>query len=142
MDHPAGIDEVPLHGLADAGVKGLGGFPARFAFALARIDGEAAVVAGAVGHIGDLFLVWLAIGERTQLVKQRADGVHNIQIGLLLPATDVVDFTQAARLEHASDGAAVVLDIQPVANSLAVAIDRQRFAGDRIHNHQRDELFG
>ena len=35
----------------------------------------------------------------------------------------------------------MVFDVQPVADLLAVAIDRQGFAGQRVDNHQRDEFF-
>ena len=36
----------------------------------------------------------------------------------------------------------MVLDVQPVADLLAVAIHRQGFAGQGVHDHQRDQLFG
>jgi hypothetical protein len=56
---PILVVQVPLHGLADAGLEGFGRFPAEFTLYLARIDGVAPVVAGAVGHIGDLVFVGL-----------------------------------------------------------------------------------
>ena len=45
---PVGVVEVPLHGLADAGLEGLGRAPAELALDLARVDRVAPVVAGAV----------------------------------------------------------------------------------------------
>jgi hypothetical protein len=45
-------------------------------------------------------------------------------------------------LEHGADRGAVVADVQPVAHVLAVAVDRQRLAGERVDDHQRDQLFG
>ncbi len=41
-----------------------------------------------------------------------------------------------------SNGGAVILYIQPVANLLAVAINRQRLAAKRIDDHEGDKLFG
>jgi hypothetical protein len=50
---PGGVVEVPLDGLAEAGLEGFGGVPAEFGFDLAGVDGVAAVVAGTVLHVGD-----------------------------------------------------------------------------------------
>jgi hypothetical protein len=46
--HPLLIVEIPLHGLADAGFEGLGGFPAEFAVDCGDIYGVAAVMAGGI----------------------------------------------------------------------------------------------
>ncbi len=53
---PGLVIEIPLHGLPDAGLEGLGRFPAEFAFELTGVDGVASVVAGAVGDVGDRLL--------------------------------------------------------------------------------------
>jgi hypothetical protein len=44
-------------------------------------------------------------------------------------------------LEHEPDGASVVLDVEPVADLHAVAIDGEIFPLKGIEDHQRDELF-
>ncbi len=139
---PVGVVQVPLHGFADTGLEGFGGLPAEFGFELARIDGVAAVVASAVGHVGDLFGVALAVGAGAQLVEQGAHGVDDLDVGLFVPAADVVGLTQTAAFEHAADGAAVVFDVEPVADLHAVAVHRQRLAGQGVDDHQRDEFFG
>jgi hypothetical protein len=36
----------------------------------------------------------------------------------------------------------VVAHVEPVADVLAVAVDRQRLAGERVDDHQRDQLLG
>ena len=36
----------------------------------------------------------------------------------------------------------MVLDVEPVAHLLAVAVDRQRLAGEGVDDHQRDQLLG
>ena len=61
LRHPVGVIQIPMHGFADAGLEGLGGGPAQLGFQLAGINGVAAVVAGAVGYVGDLVLAGLAM---------------------------------------------------------------------------------
>ena len=46
--YPGGIIEVPLDGLAEAGLKGFLGSPAQLMLQLAGVDGVAAVMAGTV----------------------------------------------------------------------------------------------
>ena len=108
---------------------------------LAGVDGVTAVMAGTVGHKGDLLGVWAAILARTQGVQLGADGAHDFQIGFLVPAAHVVGFSRLAGGQHATDSRAVVGDKQPVTDIAAVAINRQRLAGQGIENHQRDQLF-
>ena len=141
IGHPGLVVQIPLHGLADAGLEGLGRLPAQFALDLAGVDGVAAVVAGAVRDVGDLFLVGLAVGARAEFVEHGAEGVDDVEVGLFVPAADVVGLAHPARFENAADGAAMVFDIEPVADLLAVAVDGQRLAGQRVEDDQRDELF-
>ena len=96
---------------------------------------------GAVFDSGDLGAVGGAVSLGAQLVQQSADGVHDFDVGLFVPAADVVDLAELASFQHAADGAAVVLHIQPVAHLHAVAVNRQRFAGQCVDDHQRNELF-
>ncbi|MPM69922.1 hypothetical protein SDC9_116870 [bioreactor metagenome] len=99
-------------------------------------------MARAILHIGDLIAVAAAIGTRTQLVQQAAHQVHDLDVRLFVPAADVVGLTELAAFEHAADGAAVVLDVEPIANLHAITIDRQRLARQGVHDHQWDQLFG
>ncbi len=110
-------------------------------FDLVGVDGVAPVVAGAVGDIGDLIFVRLAVGTRFEFVKQRADDVHDVEIRLFVPAAHVIRFAHPARFEHAPDRAAMVLDVEPVAHLLAVAIHRQRFVGLRVDDQEWNEFF-
>ncbi len=139
--HPIGVVQVPLHGFANAGLEGLGGLPAQFAFDLACVYCVAPVMAGAVCHIDDLLGVGLAIDTRAQFVEQLADGVHDVDVGLFVPATHVVGLAQVPGFQHTADGAAVIFDVEPVADLHAVAIDGQGFAGQGVDDHERDELF-
>ena len=134
--------QIPLHRLGNAGLERFGRLPAEFTLDLARIDGIAAVMTGTIRHMRDLRAVALAIRTGTEPVKQIADDVHDIDIGLFVPAAHVVGFADLPGLQHAADGTAVVLDVEPVPNLHAVAIHRQRLASQRIHDHERNELFG
>src|SRR5690606_34225811 len=126
----------------DTGLKGFGGLPAELLVNFVGVNRVAAVVPGAVFHVGDLASVGLAIGARAQFVEQRAHGVDDLDVGLFIPATDVVGLAGLASLQHAADGAAMVFHVQPVADLHAVAIHRQGLAGQGVDDHQRDELFG
>ena len=68
MGDPLGVGQVPLHGLADAGLEGLRRFPAQFTLDLAGVDGLAPVMAGSVLDGGDLGAVGGAVGLGAQLV--------------------------------------------------------------------------
>ena len=142
VGHPLGVAQVPLDGFADAGVEGFGGFPAEFFFELAGVDGVAAVMAWAVGHVGDLTAVAAAVGLGAHFVEKLANSIDDLDVGLFVPATDVVGLAQAAGFQHAAEGAAVVLHIQPVTDLHAVAVDGQVLAGQCVDDHQGDEFFG
>jgi hypothetical protein len=81
---PGLVAEVPLHGLADAGLECLGRLPAEFAFELAGVDGVAAVAAGAVLDVDDLVPVGLAVGARAEFVEGGAQGMDDVKVGLFL----------------------------------------------------------
>ena len=99
-------------------------------------------MAGAVGHVGDLAGVAAAIGFGAHLVEQLADGLHDLDVGLFVPAAHVVDLAQAPGFEHTADRTAVVFDVEPIADLHAVAIHGQGLARQGVDDHERDEFFG
>ena len=92
--------------------------------------------------MGDLRFVAAAVGLGTQLVEQRADGLHDFDVGLFIPAAHVVGLTQPPSFQNAANGTAVVFDVEPIAYLHAVAIDRQGLAGQGVDDHERDQLLG
>ena len=56
-------------------------------------------------------------------------------------AADVVNLADAAVVNDKVDGAAVVLHVQPVADVLAITVDRQRLVVQHVRNHERNQLF-
>ena len=141
MRHPFRVCQVPLHRFAYARLKRLGRLPAQLALQLAGINGITAVMSRTVGHISDLTGITGAVGLRPQFVQQLANRVHDFDVGLLIPATHVVGLAQPACLQYPTDGAAMVFDIQPIADLHAIAIHRQRFARQRVDDHERDQFF-
>ena len=102
------------------------GPPAQFRADAGRVDGIAQVMAGAVGHEGDL--VGIGRGLRALLVKDRADRAHKVDVAPLVLAADVVGAPDRALCQHRQQRIGVILDIKPVADVLARAVDRDRLA--------------
>src|SRR5690606_32697093 len=88
----------------------------------------------------DLGLIGSAICSRAQSIQVLADQLHDIDIGFLVPAPDIVSLTDLTSLQDAPDRAAMITDKQPVTNLLAITIDRQRFPSQRIDDHKRNQL--
>ena len=128
---PILMSEIPSDGLLDAVLELRLRLPAELRVDLRRVDGVTAVVALAVGDVLD---------EVFGLAELLEDGLDDVDVGALIVAADVVDLADAALLQDQVDGMAVVLDVEPVADVLAVAVDRQLLVGQRVDDHQRDEL--
>src|ERR1700722_2182790 len=60
----------------------------------------------------------------------------------LAPAANVVHLARRAALEHRFYSSAMILDMQPVADVEAVAIDGQWLPGQQLADHHGDEFFG
>ena len=141
MIDPCLVVQIPLHGFADTGLEGFLRLPAQFLFQLTRIDGVTAVVARAILHEGDLCLVALPISTWLEFVEDGAEGMHDVEVGLFVPTTDVIGFTQLAGFEHTADSTTVVFDVEPVADLLTITVDRQRFAVQCVKDTEGDKLF-
>src|SRR5690348_11700245 len=127
--HPRLMVEVPVDRAGNTGFEIDRRAPAEFALQFGRIDGVAAIVAGSVLHELDQAFALATIRQRPLLIEQSTDGFHHLDVFPLGVAADVVRFSHPTGFQYTPDCAAVVLDIQPVADVPAVAIDRQRFAG-------------
>ena len=73
-------------------------------------------------------------------MKLLAYKLDDVDIRHLVMAADVVDLADSALVDNQVNRLAVILDIQPVADVLALAVDRQRLVGKRVGNHQRNQL--
>ncbi len=66
----------------------------------------------------------------------------DLEVGARIAAAEVVDVHRVAMFEDVQDAARVILDVKPVANLTAVAVERHRFAVDQIGDEERDQLLG
>src|SRR5690554_49012 len=136
---PVEVVEVPLDGFADAGFESFFRGPAEFFLDFAGVYGVAHVVAGTIFYVGDQ--VPVAAFLRAELLEDVADGVHYFNVLFFVVAADVVGFAGFAFGDDFVEGAGVVFHVEPVANLVTFAVDRERFAFQGVEDHQRDELF-
>ena len=67
--------------------------------------------------------------------------MHDVDVRFFVPAADVVDLAQLARFKYPANGAAVVFNVQPVADLLTIAVDRQGLTCQRVDDHQGNQFF-
>src|SRR5690606_42030829 len=91
--HP-GLHSFPTRRSSDLGLEGLGRYPAQFALNLASIYRIAAIMTRTVRHMSNLLSIAYAVGPWPQLVQQITYGVDDLEIGLFIPAANVVDLTR------------------------------------------------
>lgn len=75
-----------------------------------------------------------------RLAQFLADNLHDLDVLLLIVATDVVDFTNTALVNNQINSLSVVFNIQPVTNVQTLAVNRQWLVSQSIGNHQRNQL--
>ena len=129
---PGLVGDVPVDGGLEAlGEVGVGRPPAQLALELGRVDGVAAVVAGA---IGDPVEVLGVLSHRLEDHAQDGDVV------LLAICADEVGLPHPALGEDVPDGRGVVLGVDPVADVLAAAVELGADAVDDVRDLPGDEL--
>src|SRR5438445_4530937 len=99
IPHPGLVVQIPFHRLAQAGFDCFSGHPAEFTLEFAGVDGVATIVARTILDEGDLVGVGARV-LRPQFVQQIAHGVHDLDIGLLVPAADVICLACPAARQH------------------------------------------
>lgn len=129
---PGLVLDVPVDGLLQApGEVGVGRPPAQLALELRRVDGVAAVVAGAVGDPVEV------LGVASHRLEDHAqDG----DVVLLAISPDEVGLSHAALGEDVPDGRGVVLGVDPVADVLALPVELGADAVDDVRDLPGDEL--
>ena len=105
---------VPLDGEFDSVLEHCCRGPAEFCHSFGGVNGVALVVAFAVGHVGDQAL---GLSEFCQ------DDLYDFDIGFLVVAAEVVDFSDFAFFQYGEDAVAVVFDVKPVADVEALSVD-------------------
>ena len=129
---PGLVCDVPVDRLLEPlGEVGVGRPPAQLALELRRVDGVAAVVAGAVGDPVEVLGV---AAHRLQDHAQDRDVVP------LAVGPDEVGLPHAAAGQDVPDGRGVVLGVDPVADVLAAAVELGAHAVDDVRDLPGDEL--
>lgn len=137
---PLQIVEVPFDGFSQAGFEGFCRGPAEFALYFAGVDGVALIVAGAVVDEGDEISV-VPLFARAQGVEDAAQGAYDVEIGLFVVAADVVGLTRLALCQDQAQGAGMVVDVEPVADVVAGAVEGQKLVVERVEDDQGDQFF-
>src|SRR5260221_15799 len=72
-----------------------------------------------------------------RLIDQIADRLDDLEVAPFAVAADVVALADPAAAQDQPERAGVVLDVEPVAHVLALAVDRQALAEQRVGGYQR-----
>ena len=129
---PGLVGDVPVDRLLEPlGEVGVRRPPAQLALELGRVDGVAAVVAGAVGDPVEVLGV---LSHGLQDHAQHGDVVP------LAVGPDEVGLPRAALREDVPDGRGVVLGVDPVADVLAAPVELGAHAVDDVGDLPGDEL--
>src|SRR5580692_4129206 len=96
--NPTRIAKIPLHRLANTGMKGFPGRPSEFGLQLRAIDGISPIVARAVFHIGNQTIVWRS--HRMKFIENCAKDMYDVQILLLIQAAYVIGLAEFSFFQH------------------------------------------
>ena len=93
-----------------------------------------------IGDVGDEILVTGRL--RAQLVHDRADGLHHLEIGALIVPAHIVCLADRALLVDEAEGLDVIVDVKPVTNVRALAVDGERLPVKAIEDDERNQFLG
>src|SRR5947209_10057010 len=68
-------------------------------------------------------------------------GLHDINVAALIARAYVIDFAGTPALEYTHDGAAMILNVNPIAHIAPVAVERDGLILKRVREYERDEFF-
>ncbi len=94
-----------------------------------------------ISDIGDEIKV-CAFRPSELTVNRLDDGLYDVNVFPLVESADVVCFGDCALVKNQLDCPCVILHIEPVADILALAIDRKWFAMADIVDKERNKLLG
>src|SRR5688572_13652559 len=98
-------------------------------------------MAGPVCYKSNLVYIRLAVFAWLFCIQNSAKRFYYFQIRLLIPAANIVNLAWSALCQNPSNRCTMIFYIQPVANLLSIAINRQRFALQSIMNDERNQFF-
>ena len=86
--------QIPFHRFQNSAFEILVGTPAKFLLNFCGVNGVTTVVTGTVFYEGNQLFIRFAIGARTLVVENGADGIDNLQIGALVAAANVIGLSR------------------------------------------------
>ena len=96
-------------------------------------------MARTVYYVGNQIQI-LALRAAQQTIDRLDDDLDQIDVFPLVESADVVGLGHFATMENQVDGPCVVLDVEPIADVLAFAVDGQRLAVADVVDEQRNQL--
>lgn len=78
--------------------------------------------------------------EALGFIHEPENSFHDVQVGVFVFGADVINLSRLSFLQNQVQGAAVVFDVNPVPDVLAVAVDGDGFTGQGVQDDGRDEL--
>ena len=98
-------------------------------------------MAQAVGHVGDEVHVF-TFGAAEELIDGLDDDLDDVNVLPFVEAADVVRLGNLPVMENHVDGAGMVFHEEPIADVLALAVNRERLLVADIVDEKRNQLFG
>jgi hypothetical protein len=138
---PSLIVEVPADSFANSTLEGVRRNPAEFALNFRSINCIPPIVTRPVFNEGNQFLR-VAAQLRCEFVNQITDQFHDVDIGPLIVAADVVGLCILAASQYLPQRFIVIAHIKPIAHIHAVAINGDGFSCEAALDDHWDQLFG
>ena len=129
---PVFVFLIPFDGQFDPVFEHRRRLPAEFRHRFGRIDRVPLVVPLAVGHV---------LNQRFRLVQFFQDDLDDLDVGFFVMAAEVVDLADSSLFQHRQNAAAMILDVQPVADVEPLSVNRELFVVGCVVDHQGDQLF-
>ena len=82
----------------------------------------------------NLIQVCRAVSLGTHLIKFSAQGVNNLKIRQTVISTDQISLTWSPRSNHPDECVYMVVNMDPIAHLLSIAINRDRVSIQRIED--------
>ena len=130
---PLAVIKVPLNRFLDSVLKLSLRQPTKLCVDFGRVNGVAHIVPLAVGDVGD---------EALRFAKFFANQFNYVNVSHLVMPTNVVDLSYTSFVNNKVNRLAVILDIKPIADVFAFAVNWQRLVIQAVCNHQWDKLLG
>lgn len=131
MAQPFLVLKIPLDGFGNSCFEIVFRLPTKFLLDFIRADSIASIVTKPVFDM---------IYKRIILAKSFENRFDNLEIASLVMSADIVDFSVFSLSDNQIDGFAVIGNMKPITNVLAITIDRKLFVIPGFLNHERNQF--